>query len=272
MNVQRTFLATGLLCVILMVGGLIFWSNSTYSLAIDHPPVQNDSATLGVASNIALTTSKPPSTCSNCEHNLIGKTASEVGQFAQNYAKQQLRAIATPQVLLTRLVDTQALADLGLGCGVSLTAIEQPPMILTILKGDFDFRGAAPGFSQLPRPVANKDSYVVYVFDAWVDTPMVILPSYDGALVKKALQDATLPDNTEVMPSVCSTPIPTSQKRYHYGDKVPGFVVPTHTDIEVTPPPYETPVPPGTAVPSVTYEPWTPTPGAPPPVPTTVIP
>jgi len=269
MNIQRTLVTIGLVLVFLLVGGPIFWSSGTHSLATGLSPMQTGSVPLSKESTAPLTTNQPPSTCAHCTHNLVGKTADELGQFAQSYAKEQLKATSVPQVLLTRLVDAQTLADLGLGCGVAFSAIEQPPLILVILKGDFDFRDAAPGFSQLPAPIAGKDAYVVYVFDAWAGTPEVILPSYDGALVKKALQDRTLPDNTEMMPSVCATPIPASQKQLHYGAEAPGFTVPTHATFEVTPPPYDTPAPPSTAVPVGTYIPVTPTPGAPPPLPTT---
>jgi hypothetical protein len=270
MNLRRSLPLVVLTVATILIFSLVLSSriraNPEAGSTVQGVPLTTDDA------SSPLTTVPPPQTCDYCTHNLVGKSAAEVGQIVQNLAKQQLKTKSEPQVLLTRLVDAQALADLGLGCGVAFSAIEQPPMIVTILKGGFDFRSAAPGFGQLPPPVAGKDSYVVYVFDAWAGSPAVILPSYDGALVKKALQDPTLPDNEEPIPSVCATPIPASQKHLHYGEQAPGFDVPTHAVIEETPTPYPTPVPPSTAIPVGSYVPVTSTPWAPPPLPTAIVP
>lgn len=243
MKPQRSLITFGLAIALLSIVGLILWSANTHS-SVSEPATGHNIAAVEDAKNAPLILVQPPNTCNYCSHNLVGKTAAEVAQFAQDLARQQLKAKGTPQVLLTpRAVDDQALADLGLGCGTASTAIEQPPLIVTILKGEFDFGGAAPGFWQLPPPVPGKPRYVVYVFDAWAGSPTVILASQDGAVVKKALHDPTLPDAPAgLMPSVCATPLPLAKRRMHYGEASPGSTVPPHPTYE---PPY-TPAPPTT--------------------------
>jgi len=236
MKPQRNSLTAGLVIALFAIGVAVIWSANARTSQDYGATTKTGIEIQQITSDAPITLIQPPSTCHYCNRNLVGKSPTEISQFAQNLARQQLKAKGPVQALLTRAVNDQELAALGLGCGPSFTAIEQPPLVLTILKGEFDFRGAAPGFGRMPPPVPSKSRYVVYVFDAWAGSPAMIMASEDGSLVKKALQDSALPDNTEThMPTTCATPIPASQKQMHYGDTAPGFDVPTHTIPESTP-------------------------------------
>ncbi|HEY0072264.1 MAG TPA: hypothetical protein VGE04_20065, partial [Chloroflexia bacterium] len=66
-------------------------------------------------------------------------------------------------------------------------------------------------------------SFAAYVFDAWAAFPAALLESQDGSLLKKALNDPTLPDPQHASgPIVCPTQVPASEKKWHYGEDMPG--------------------------------------------------
>ncbi|MDQ2806353.1 MAG: hypothetical protein M3Z04_05465 [Chloroflexota bacterium] len=185
---------------------------------------------------------------------LRGASDAEFAQYAQDWARHQLQAKNTPSILLARAVTYEEMPTLGLGCPPNFATIELPPVMVAILRGEFDFRGAGPGFRHASAPVAGKERYVYYLFDVWSATPVVTMASDDGAVFRQALHDPTLPNRPEAqLPGACS---PQIQRDLHYGQPVPGM-----------PPP--TAVPPGsvpTAAPSMpppvgTWEPPALTPG-----------
>lgn len=161
--------------------------------------------------------------------NIVGASDAELTYFVRDWANHQLKPTGEPEVLFAKSVSYDEIPALGLGCPPNFGTIEEPPLMVAIVRGEFDYRGAAPGFEQLPRPIPGKKRYVMYIFDEWAGVPAAILTSEDGALVKKALNDPTLPDAPEgLMPSVCATPVPISQRYLHYGQAAPGFTVPPH--------------------------------------------
>ncbi|MBF6612306.1 MAG: hypothetical protein IVW55_04180 [Chloroflexi bacterium] len=160
--------------------------------------------------------------------NIVGASDAELTYFVRDWANHQLKPKGEPEVLFAKSVSYDEMPVLGLGCPPNFAAIEEPPLMVAIVRGEFDYRGAAPGFGQLPPPTPGKKSYVMYIFDEWAGVPAAILPSENGALVKKALNDPTLPDGPEgLLPSVCPTRVPASQKYLHYGQAAPGFTVPS---------------------------------------------
>lgn len=165
---------------------------------------------------------------------LVGATDAKLGQFAQDWARQQLRAKGTPEVLLARSVTPAEMPGLGLGCAPNFITIEEPPLMAVILRGEFTFRGSGPGWGNIPPPVAGQKQYVLYIFDVWAGRPTITIASVDGAAMKQALHDSTLPDDPNAQLSTdCGEPqIPMSQRHYHYGDSMPGMIAPT-----LSPPP-----------------------------------
>lgn len=154
--------------------------------------------------------------------NLIGATPAQVGEFALEYARQ--RAViysGTPQVLLSRPVTSDELAALGLSC-LYFGTIEKPPLIMVILKGDF---GRLDFGSTTATP---RFKYVVYAFDVWAAEATLTVGTPNGGLLRKALNDPTLPDDAsnqiDAQPRVCPTEPPTTR---HYGEVAPTAVLPT---------------------------------------------
>lgn len=158
---------------------------------------------------------------------LVNVSAQEVGEYAKLFASQHLKAKGDQEVRLVRNVTREEVTELGLGCIPDFSSIEHPPLILVILKGEFDFSNALPGASsKAPETDHNpgKKSYVAYIFDAWAAFPAAMYESQDGSRLKKALKDPTLPDPVHGSESiVCPTPVPASQKKWHYGEEVPGY-------------------------------------------------
>ena len=170
---------------------------------------------------------------------LVEASSEDIAGYAKLFASQQLKAKGDQEVRLVRNVTREQVAELGFGCLPDFSSIEQPPLILVILKGEYDFSsampGGGPGRSEPLLPPGHK-SYVAYVFDAWAAFPVLMGSTIDGSNVKKALNDPTLPDPPYVSssPFVCPTQVPASQKKYHYGEEVPGYtdVPPLPRDIQ----------------------------------------
>ena len=95
--------------------------------------------------------------------------------------------------------------QLGLGCPPNFSMVNPPPVMVAILRGEFDFRGVGPGFRYAQAPVTGKEQYAYYVFDVWNALPVITMSSGDGALFRQALHDSTLPDKPEVrLPAACA--------------------------------------------------------------------
>jgi hypothetical protein len=205
--------------------------------------------------------------------NLTGATKAEFAEFARDWARVRLQPKGVPELLLARSITYEEIPTLGLGCPPPITTIEEPPLMLAILKGEFDLTGAGPGFGRGDSPRLGEKQYVMLLFDVWAARPMVIISSETGDILKKALNDPNLPDMAQPMPGVCATPIPLIQRTMHYGEVAPGFPVPTHPSLpeQSTLSPGPTPMPASTARPRGNelpeYE--APDPNVPAPVPTT---
>jgi hypothetical protein len=155
--------------------------------------------------------------------NLVGATPEEIGRFAQQYAEHNLKISGdTPQVLLARAIKRPDLAVLGIACLPSSSTIEDPPLTLVILKGQFDF-SAMPGSAPQAQSVVGTNSvykYIAYVFDMWSAEPTFLLGSVDGGQFHMALDDSSLPITGSSVPLVCPTEAPHTVT-LHYGDSPP---------------------------------------------------
>ncbi len=152
---------------------------------------------------------------------LVGASPEQVGEFAQQYVEAQHGTTKSKsQVLLARPIEGDELPALELGCPLSFAAIETPPLMLVILKGEFKLN--TPGVAGT-RTEAN---YLAYIFDLWSARPVYLRASKTGGHFRKALNDTTLPLETQGIALACPTEVPYP-KTLHYGDSVPGLTPPT---------------------------------------------
>lgn len=151
-----------------------------------------------------------------------------IGELAKNHAQTFLRAQGTTSVLLSRPITREQVANLGLGCLVEFASIEEPPLALVILKGDFTFEKMPGGRTSQ----GIRFPYVVYVIDLWSGGPVRLMNSLSGGLVRKALNDPSLPFDEESTSQILECP-PRRPGVVPYGAEVPGLPVP-----EYTPEPY----------------------------------
>lgn len=217
MNMRKNVVSRGLIGVVLIAGILL--------VSIQNSRPGNRPVGALPAINPAITTG--PYRFGFGVRNLIGATPEDVGRYAQEYAQaRRMIRTGTPDVLISRPVTRQEYTALGLGCLPDFAAVEQPPLMLVILKGDIDL-------NWMPGPVGNiaedgrKNNYAAYIFDVWSAQLVSFQGSYTGGLFSKVLniKDSTAPQENW-NPVACPTQIPTSQKKLHYGDTAPGFTSP----------------------------------------------
>jgi hypothetical protein len=148
---------------------------------------------------------------------LASASPQEVGQIALARAKTDFPVRSgTPRVVLSRTVTDAALPAMGLP-STNFASIEQPPLTLVILKGDFGFGEHAA----LSRTASSEHfQYIGYVFDLWAGEPALTIASPDGGVFRTALNDPTLP----VVPAVAVAPLATPAARLHYGAVAPTLV------------------------------------------------
>ncbi len=179
--------------------------------------------------------------------NLVGASTEQIAIFAQQYAKAGATVDRSePQVLLSRFVRKEELNSLGLPC-INFDTIEEPPLAVVVLRGNF-------GYGKLrPDGVMDLTSYKVQVLDLWAAEATYSAGSYHGGMLRQLLNDPTLPEDfvgqNAMLSSQQLTPCQESNetKTLHYGDTLPGVVIPTVPSkpfpSETAPPPWPTNVP-----------------------------
>lgn len=95
-----------------------------------------------------------------------------------------------------------------------MATVEEPPLTLVILKGNFDVSQAALGSSVIGY---GEVLYVSYVFDHWLAAHMLFPTSVTGGRFRIALNDPTLPMDKSSAAMVCPTEAPY-KKTLHYWD------------------------------------------------------
>lgn len=165
---------------------------------------------------------KPPGPYSSGIQNLVGASPEQVGQFAVDYfqAAGYVRS-GVLQVLHTRSIKPEQMPQLDLGCPLEFAAIEEPPLVLVVLRGDVNLR--VPG--NMRRDTPPGISYVAAIFDIWSAQPTFLTSSQDGAGFAKVLNDSSLPIRGWGTALVCPTPLPFT-KTVHYGEALPGWLTP----------------------------------------------
>ncbi len=159
--------------------------------------------------------SRPPPALTNA-------TPDEVSRVAIAYTTSHYQMLATPQVLLNRPPSKAEVTTLGLG-DLTMNTIEQPPLTLVILKGDFGY-GSNPGSADPALLASRRFQYIGYVFDRWAGVPMLAIASPDGGIFRGALNDSALP---LVPPVPTAPPLPTPVHPLQHGDIALTVTVPT---------------------------------------------
>ncbi|HEX8600801.1 MAG TPA: hypothetical protein VF952_20065 [Chloroflexia bacterium] len=171
-----------------------------------------------------------PSASARTPHSLLGSTPNEIAAYAIEYAQGQREVIkGAPTALLSRSVTRGQITALGLGCLGGFAAIEEPPLNLVILKGDFVFSTSAS------QRYSLNSKYLAYVFDAWSGEHVYRLASIDGSHFRLALNDPSLPVAKAALPASCPTQIPASMKKLHYGEIAPPIAGNPTTVVTVDP-------------------------------------
>jgi hypothetical protein len=148
---------------------------------------------------------------------LVDLRPEEVGRIAQQYALERMQSKPSPsEIRLSRPVTQRELANLGIAC-LSIPTIEKPPLMLVILKGEFDMSDY-PGFA---GKVNGLHSHVALVYDLWAGRPAYVKVSRNGAHFRMALNDPSLPftEQGDVRPLDC--PESGTPPVLHYGDPLP---------------------------------------------------
>lgn len=170
---------------------------------------------------------------------LVGASLDEVGQAARAYTCNHYRIMGdTPRVRLVRPITAAQLPSLGLS--EVYFAAEEPPLMLVILRGDFDLRGARGTERLDPSAWHWQVKYLAYVFDLRAGIPASIQTSPEGGAFRIALNDPNLPDDLPKRPpssppasSPVQTLIPlpsqgTPSRQMPYG-AVPPTIAPSTT-------------------------------------------
>lgn len=185
----------------------------------------------------------PPPTCGYCSNTLVHKTPEQLGQFALDYANNHLDPHGPVQVLLLRYVRAEDFPALGLGCPPSFGAVEQPPLLLAVYKGDIDKSREIIGMHAYSVDGHGKQSYALYIFDMWAAEPTIMQGSSDGSNLRQLLSDPTLPTPQWKAEVNCAAPEPGT---LHYGNTAPAAPTPSAIGLGA-PPPTPTAVPQSTS-------------------------
>jgi hypothetical protein len=151
---------------------------------------------------------------------LTNASEAQVGQVALDLVRQDFDIRSgTPQIVLTRSIVRDDLPKLNLP-SIPRPTIEEPPLMLVIIKGDF-------GSLHLPSIVTGQTDqvfkYIGYIFDLWAGAPTLTLADPDGGEFRTALNDPTLPiAPTPIAPLPVDSPAPLQ----HYGDVAPTVAPP----------------------------------------------
>ena len=125
---------------------------------------------------------------------LTAASPEEVGQVAIDYTRTRFNILSKePQVVVARPVTTDDLLALGLP-----TDDYDPqdfPQMLVVLKGDFDVSNLFIGGKNSPDTWHKRVNYIAYVFDLRAGAPMLTQTSAKGGILRKLLNDPTLPND-----------------------------------------------------------------------------
>jgi|GEM_PF-3034878 len=158
--------------------------------------------------------------------NLVGASTEQIASFAQQYAKVQPGADGSePRVLLVRFVKNEELNGLGIQC-LNFSAIEEPPLALVVLKGNFGTTKPAADGS------IDHSSYEVLIFDLWAAEAAYGAGSLNGGSLRQVLNDPNLPEDYPGQSDALAAQQPAAcqkgraAKTLHYGETAAGSLSP----------------------------------------------
>ena len=142
---------------------------------------------------------------------LLTSSPQDVGQAAIEWTRNNYVILSgTPQVVLARPVRAADLPALGLP--VTGFVGEEPPLMLVILKGDFDVSNMIG--AGLASAWNRRVAYIAYVFDLRAGVPTLTMTSLRGGDFRQALNDPTLPDDGPRSPYPTTTSIQPHQSQH----------------------------------------------------------
>lgn len=175
----------------------------------------------------------------NRRHILGNASPKQVADYVEANMLTELGATGPVTRTLVRPVARADMPKLGLDCLPDNPANEEPPYVLVILKGDFDFSGL-PGRGRGREMRNERYEYAVVVIDVWSALPVMIMGSQKGGELRKALNDPSLPIVPNYFPSECP---PWSPGTLPHGAIIPsGDVGTPQPTVYQTVPPENTPV------------------------------
>ncbi|MBH8551006.1 hypothetical protein I8751_01090 [Nostocaceae cyanobacterium CENA357] len=131
---------------------------------------------------------------------LTSASEKEIRQAAVNYtlAKScQFKILSgIPEAIFARPIKVAEIPATGFG--EFDFGGKEPPMILVVVKGNFDISGSGsgfPGFQTSNPPRSTK--YTAYIFDLQAGTPIFSATGLTGKYFRNALKDSTIPDDLE---------------------------------------------------------------------------
>lgn len=163
---------------------------------------------------------------------LVGATDSQVSQYALEYVEATFEVKAEPKVILAKSVTNDDLSKMEL-TPIYVASIEQPPLKLVIIKGNFGLGHVLGGGMMSDAARSNfRIGYIELVFDVWSGIPASTVTSPNGGSFRKALNDPTLPDDYPssgplAEKNISSVPIviqPTARTS-HYKDVAPTVAI-----------------------------------------------
>lgn len=135
---------------------------------------------------------------------LTDASQQEVQQAAINYTLANSSEFTilggTIKTVFTRPITAAQFSSIGFG-EVNFIG-EEPPMMLVVVKGDFDTTDFVPSFSNDSQPTPKertKAKYIAYVFDLRAGRPTLTTTALTGEYFRKALNDPSLPDEPKLI-------------------------------------------------------------------------
>ncbi len=131
---------------------------------------------------------------------LTSASEKEIRQAAVSYTLAhpcQYKILSgTPEAIFTRPIKVAEIHSTGFG-EFDFTG-KEPPMMLIVVKGNFDISGSGSGFPgfQTPNP-PRSTKYTAYIFDLQAGTPIFSATGLTGKYFRNALNDSTVPDDLE---------------------------------------------------------------------------
>lgn len=169
--------------------------------------------------------------CQFKAHSLVAASLEEIRHVAQTYTCARFTILSgVPQIVAMRHVTASDLPTLGLS--LIGFAGDEPPLLLVILKGDFDISALRGGLLRAgARQVNDHVEYIAYVFDRRAGVPTLIQTSKHGGIFRTVLHDPTLPADSPNQSTPAGPALPPLRELPHqklpYGTSAPAAAIPT---------------------------------------------